>query len=111
MATKKCTTCGKTRKMAKGGSAGCPPGYYIEYTGGPCLKIPKTFDGPSVKVAGAILGTGISALGARIASNISENRKEKKEIKKSVDETAKKITNKVMKKGGMVKKRTTTKKK
>ena len=111
MATKKCTTCGKVKKMAKGGSSKCPPGYYIEYTGGPCLKIPKTFDGPSVKVAGAILGAGISALGARIGQNISDNRKEKKEIKKNVDKAAKQITNKVMKKGGIAKKSIITKKK
>tara|TARA_R110000868_G_scaffold246751_1_gene503306 strand:+ start:283 stop:603 length:321 start_codon:yes stop_codon:yes gene_type:complete len=105
MATKKCTTCGKMKKMAKGGSAGCPQGYHVEEINGPCIKDAGTFSGPSVKVAGAILGamgSGMAALGRATSKKVAD----KKALKKQVDETAKKLTsNVVRKKGGVVKKR------
>jgi hypothetical protein len=90
--------------VAKGNSKGCPEGYYVEYTGGPCIKIPKTFDGPSVKVAGAILGSGIAALGTRIAKNVKENkpiRQANRAAKKAAKTTANDIANKKM--GGSLK--------
>jgi hypothetical protein len=104
MATKKCTTCGKMKKMAKGGSAGCPPGYYVENIGGPCIKIPKTFDGPSVKIAGAILGamgSGMAAVGRATSQKVAD----KKALKKQVNDTAKKIASNVMRKGGTTKRK------
>lgn len=85
--------------VAKGNSKGCPEGYYVEYTGGPCIKIPKTFDGPSVKVAGAILGSGIAALGTRIAKNVKENkpiRQANRAAKKAAKTMANDIANKKM---------------
>jgi hypothetical protein len=90
----------------------CPDGYYCG-PGGTCLpqkKSPGTFSGPSVKVAGAILGTAGAAIGTYLSAGKRDARKKEKEEKKKVDDAAKKITSNVMKKGGMVKKITAIKK-
>jgi len=101
-------------KMQKGGSKqgcnygdDCPPGQWCN--NGTCVphaKKPGTFDGPSVKVAGAIIGTALSGMGAYLSAGKKEARKKEKEEKKKVETTAKKITSNVMKKGGMIKKTT-----
>ena len=84
----------------------CPAGYYCG-PGNTCLpqkKSPGTFSGPSVKVAGAILGSAGAAIGTYLSAGKRDDRKKEKEAKKKVDDTAKKITSNVMKKGGMIKK-------
>ena len=84
----------------------CPDGYYCG-PGNTCLpqkKSPGTFAGPSVKVAGAILGGAGAAIGAYLSAGKRDDRKKAKEAKKKIDDTAKKITSNVMKKGGMIKK-------
>ena len=84
--------------------ADCPDGYYCG-PGGTCLpqkKSPGTFAGPSVKVAGAILGGAGAAMGAYLSAGKRDDRKKAKEAKKKIDDTAKKITSNVMKKGGWI---------
>lgn len=95
------------------GAQDCPDGYYCG-PGGTCLpqkKSPGIFSGPSTKVAGAIIGAGLSAIGGYLSAGKKEARQKEKTEKKKIDATAKKITSKVMKKGGMVKKTVTTKRK
>lgn len=92
---------GKIKQMSKGGNP-CPEGYYWGPNGDciPQAKKPGPFSSTSAKIGAGIIGAGVTALGAKVAKNISEKRKENKAIKKTLDETAKKVTNKVMKKGG-----------
>jgi hypothetical protein len=83
----------------------CPPGQWCN--NGTCVpqkKSPGTFSGPSVKVAGAILGGAGAAIGTYLSAGKRDDRKKAKEAKKKIDDTAKKITSNVMKKGGMIKK-------
>jgi len=90
----------------------CPAGYYCG-SDSKCKPIPKspgTFSGPSAKVAGAIIGSGLTAMGTYLAKTRDKSNTKKAQNKK-IDETLKKVTSKVMKKGGMVKKRVATKKK
>ena len=79
----------------------CPPGQWCN--NGTCVphaKKPGPFSGPSVKVAGAIIGAGLTGMGAYLSAGKKDARKKEKAEKKKVDETAKKITSNVMKKGG-----------
>lgn len=102
MATKKCTTCGKTRKMAKGGNP-CPEGTYWAEDGSckPIAKQPGLLAGPSVKIAGAIIGAGLAGMG-RVLS--ADKRADKKAAKKVVNTATKTLADKkIMKKGGAVK--------
>jgi hypothetical protein len=90
----------------------CPPGQWCN--NGTCVphkKSPGIFDGPSVKVAGALIGAGLAGMGTYLSAGKRNAKKKEKEEKKKVDATAKKITSNVMKKGGMVKKRVVAKKK
>ena len=83
----------------------CPPGQWCN--NGTCVphaKKPGPFSGPSVKVAGAIIGAGLTGMGAYLSAGKKDARKKEKAEKKKIDDTAKKITSNVMKKGGMVKK-------
>jgi hypothetical protein len=109
-------SCVKERpSMKKGGSAGCPPGYHIEDGSGKCIKNTNTFSGTGIGLgilgglgagmAGILAGTGEKAIARQKAREI------KKATNKKVDATAKKIASNVMKKGGMVKKLTATKRK
>ncbi len=103
MATKKCTTCGKVRKMAKGGNP-CPEGTYWAEDGSckPIAKKPGLLAGPSVKVAGAILGgigSGMLAVGRATSQKVAD----KKAAKKLVNTATKTMADKkVMKKGGWI---------
>jgi len=84
------------------GAGDCPDGYYCG-SGGTCLpqkKSPGTFSGPSTKIAGAIIGSGLAAMGTYLSAGKKAARQKEKDEKKKVDNTAKKITSKVMKKGG-----------
>jgi hypothetical protein len=97
----------KNTKSKQGCNYGddCPPGQWCN--NGTCVpqkKSPGTFSGPSVKVAGAILGSAGAAIGTYLSAGKRDDRKKEKEAKKKVDDTAKKITSNVMKKGGMIKK-------
>ena len=100
MATKKCTTCGKVKKMAKGGNP-CPEGYYWGPNGDclPQAKKPGLLAGNSAKVGVATLGAIGAGMGA-VARATSAKANAKRDMKKKVDETAKKLTSNVMKKGG-----------
>jgi hypothetical protein len=98
--------------MKKGGASGCPPGHYVEYSGGPCIKKPGTFGGPSVKVAGAILGGAGAAIGSYLSLGKKDAKKKAKATAKDVANTAKTLTSKKpMRSGGAVGKRMTTKRK
>ena len=67
----------------------------------PWAKPPGIFGNTSAKIGAGIIGTGVTALGAKVAKDIKQNRAAKKEVKKTVDKAAKSITStKVMKKGG-----------
>ena len=107
MATKKCTTCGKTRKMAKGGNP-CPEGTYWAEDGSckPNAKKPGLLAGPSVKVAGAILGTlgaGMAAVGRATSQRVADKKAAKKAAKNVVNTATKTLADKkVMKKGGWI---------
>jgi len=82
----------------------CPDGYYCG-PGGTCLpqkKSPGTFSGPSVKVAGAILGGAGAAIGTYLSAGKRDAKKKEKAEQKKIDDTAKKITSNVMKKGGWI---------
>tara|TARA_R110000822_G_scaffold1267_4_gene5694 strand:+ start:2501 stop:2992 length:492 start_codon:yes stop_codon:yes gene_type:complete len=100
MATKKCTSCGKMKKMAKGGNP-CPEGYYWGPNGDclPQAKKPGLLAGNSAKVGVAALSAIGAGMGAA-ARATSAKANAKRDLKKKVDETAKKITSNVMKKGG-----------
>ncbi len=90
----------------------CGPGYYCA-SNSTCValsKKPGTFSGPSVKVAGSIIGAGLAGMGTYLAKTRDKSNT-KKAMNKKIDDTLKKVTSKVMKKGGMVKKRVATKKK
>lgn len=82
----------------------CPPGYYCGPSGTclPQAKSPGTFSGPSVKIAGAIIGGGLSAMGAALSAGKRDAKKKEKAEQKKIDDTAKKITSNVMKKGGWI---------
>jgi len=112
MATTKCTTCNKAKKMAVGGSSKKQPCEYGEYWNGTkCVK------NISNKVGAGVLAAGIGSMAAYLAGTSdkaiarSKAREEKKAANKKIDNALKKVTSNVMKKGGMVKKRTATKKK
>ena len=100
MATKKCTSCGKMKKMAKGGNP-CPEGYYWGPNGDciPQAKKPGLLAGNSAKAGVAALSAIGAGMGAA-ARATSAKANAKREVKKKVDDTAKKITSNVMKKGG-----------
>ena len=90
----------------------CPDGYYCgpSNTCLPQAKKPGLLAGNSAKAGVAAL-TAIGAGMGAVARATSAKANAKRELKKKVDDTAKKITSNVMKKGGMMKKRTATKKK
>ena len=92
--------------------ATCPTGYYCGPNNKcvPQAKKPGLLAGNSAKAGVAAL-TAIGAGMGAIARATSDKANAKRELKKKVDDTAKKITSNVMKKGGMMKKRTATKKK
>jgi hypothetical protein len=90
----------------------CPAGQWCNNgTCVPLKKSPGVLSGPSTKVAGAVIGAGLSAIGGYLSAGKKAARQKEKTEKKKIDATAKKITSKVMKKGGMVKKTVTTKRK
>ncbi len=81
----------------------CPPGQWCN--NGTCVphaKPPGLLGNKSAKIGAGIIGAGVTALGTKVARDIKENRAAKKEAKKKVDETVKKITSNVMKKGGWI---------
>ena len=89
----------------------CPTGQWCNNgTCVPYAKKPGVLSGPSVKVAGAVIGSGLAAMGTYLAKTRDKSNTKKAQNKK-IDETLKKVTSKVMKKGGVVKKRVVTKKK
>ncbi len=95
----------KSTKSKQGCNYGddCPPGQWCN--NGTCVphaKQPGLLGNKSAKIGAGIIGAGITALGTKVAKDIKENRATKKEAKKKVDETAKKITSNVMKKGGWI---------
>jgi len=98
MAIKKTT---RSRQNCNYGSD-CPPEHACK--NGVCVpwaKPPGIFGNTSAKIGAGIIGTGVTALGAKVAKDIKQNRAAKKEVKKTVDKAAKSITStKVMKKGG-----------
>jgi hypothetical protein len=99
MATKKCTTCGKMKKMAVGGKTeDCPKGQVWDGT--------RCISNISPKIAAGILGAGVAALGTKIGMNIKEN-KPVRQAKRA----AKKNSDLIAKRGGVVAKRAVTKKK
>jgi hypothetical protein len=90
----------KIKKMAKGGNP-CDPGYYWGPNGDciPQAKKPGLLAGNSAKLGVGIL-SGLGAGMAAVARATSQKVADKKALKKQVDETAKKLTSNVMKKGG-----------
>lgn len=92
------------RKLKAGGSTGCPPGYYVEYMGGPCIKDKKALSGPSVKVAGAVIGSAGAAAGTYLratSQKVADKQKAKADVQNAEQTLAK---SKVMRKGGKLKK-------
>jgi hypothetical protein len=111
MATTKCTACSKATKMAKGGSSKKQPCEYGEYWNGTkCVKNISNKVGAGVLAAGIGSMVGVLAGTSDKAMARAKAREDKKAANKKIDTTAKKITSNVMKKGGMVKKVTTVKK-
>jgi hypothetical protein len=93
------------RKMAEGGSAGCPEGYYYDIEAGNCKKVgskPGLLSGNSAKLGLGILGAAGAAMGAVNAAS-SLKRMNRQATDKMVDTTMNTI-NAPMKKGGTVKK-------
>jgi hypothetical protein len=101
MATKKCTACGKVRKMAKGGNP-CPEGTYWAEDGSckPIAKQPGLLAGPSVKIAGAIIGAGLAGMGRVLSADKRADKKAAKKVVKTATKTM--ADKKVMKKGGWI---------
>jgi hypothetical protein len=96
MATKKCTTCGKMKKMAVGGKTeDCPKGKV--WDGTRCISNFSSILGPS------IIGAGVLGGAAYIAKKSKANREARKKAKEEPKRYAKT--------GGMVKTRTSIKKK
>jgi hypothetical protein len=115
MATKKCTTCGKNRKMAEGGSSKnelCPKGEF--WDGEKCVKnisqrvAAGTFAAGLGSIIGVLAGTSDKAMARSKARDAKKDAK--KVLNKKIDDAAKKLTSNVMKKGGMVKKSSLVKK-
>ena len=88
--------------------ADCPPQHSC--TNGKCVPWPKKpgiLGNTSAKIGAGLIGAGLAAIGTKVAKNIKENkpvRQAKRAAKKNEDLIAKK-------RGGMVAKRTTTKRK
>lgn len=89
----------------------CPEGQWC--SSGTCVpyaKKPGPLSSPSAKAAASVIGSGLAAMGTYLKAT-GDKASKKRAVKKQVDSAIKTVTNKVMKKGGMVKKRVVAKKK
>jgi hypothetical protein len=93
----------KIKKMAVGGKAeDCKKGQV--WDGTRCISNISTILGPT------LIGAGLAGMGTYLAKTRDKSNT-KKAANQKIDNTLKKVTSNVMKKGGMVKKRVASKKK
>ena len=99
--------------------ADCPPGYYCasNSTCVPHAKPPGILGNTSAKIGAGLIGAGLTAMGVKVAKNIKENKpiRQAKRAERKAERANKKVVKSVQipsaKKGGMVGKRTSTKRK